>query len=97
VGRMGENCPTRGFLLFQIFLYFTFFHLFEFLFQFQLESTLNSKHNFIVVINPIFIFIIIIIIIVVYLPSHTLIQKGIKDYHNYLSQILYYIYVYIFM
>jgi hypothetical protein len=52
-----------------------------------------------VVINPIFIciIIIIIIIVIVYLPSHTLIQKGIKDYHNYLSQILYYIYMYIFL
>jgi hypothetical protein len=46
--------------------------------------------------NPIFIFIIItvtFIIFIIYLPPHLLIQKGIKDYDNYLSQILYYIYI----
>jgi hypothetical protein len=37
----GRIVPRAGFF-FSIFLYFTFFHLFEFLFQFQLESTLNS-------------------------------------------------------
>jgi hypothetical protein len=61
---------------------------------------LNFKQNFDVDRNRIFIFILItvtIIIFIIYFPPHPLIQKGIKDYHNYLSQILYYIYIYIFM
>jgi hypothetical protein len=59
---------------------------------------LNFKQNFDVDRNRIFIFILItvtIIIFIIYFPPHPLIQKGIKDYHNYLSQILYYIYIYL--
>jgi hypothetical protein len=61
---------------------------------------LNFKQNSDVVRNRIFIFILIIvtiIIFIIYLPPHPLIQKGIKDYHNYLSQTLYYIYIYIYL
>jgi hypothetical protein len=41
----------------------------------------------------IYIITVTIIIFIIYLPPHLLIQKGIKDYHNDLSQILYYIYI----
>jgi hypothetical protein len=77
--------------------------LVPFLFSFFMISISNStmilnfKQNFDVDRNRIFIFILItvtIIIFIIYFPPHPLIQKGIKDYHNYLSQILYYIYIY---
>jgi hypothetical protein len=42
----------------------------------------------------IYIITVTIIIFIIYLPPHLLIQKGIKDYHNDLSQILYYIYIF---
>jgi hypothetical protein len=71
--------------------YFPFSH-----FKFNHDSSLNFKQNSNVDRNPIFIFIIItvtFIIFIIYLSPHLLIQKGIKDYDNYLSQILYYIYI----
>jgi hypothetical protein len=74
------------------------FSFYDFYFKFNHDSSLNLKQNSNVDRNPIFIFIIItvtIIIFIIYLPPHPLSQKGIKDYHNYLSQILYYIYIYL--
>jgi hypothetical protein len=95
VGPRGWIGPAREELGPDVVLVPFLFSFYDFHFKFNHDSTLNFKHNSNVDRNPIFIFIIFIvtiIIFIIYLPPHPLIQKGIKDYHNYLSQILYYIF-----
>jgi hypothetical protein len=90
--------PTREELGLDVVLVPFLFSFYDFYFKFNHDSSLNFKQNSNVDRNPIYIFIIItvtIIIFIILLPPHPLIQKGIKDYHNYLSQILYYIYFYV--
>jgi hypothetical protein len=92
VGPRGWIGPAREELGPDVVLVPFLFSFYDFHFKFNHDSTLNFKHNSNVDRNPIFIFIIFIVTIIIFIPPHPLIQKGIKDYHNYLSQILYYIF-----
>jgi hypothetical protein len=98
LGRSMRKPAQARFVLFY-FLFMFFISNFQFLFQIQTWfnflfefQTLFSKHISNVDRNHIFIFIIIIITIIIYLHPHHLILKGINDYHNYLSQSLFYVF-----